>query len=244
LWLLNFSNEQQSAGDTRGKKMYIIGQIKPLNSNEIDSIKNLVSFELPKDYLAFLSTYGYGGICDFLLFEHPDKQYLKNNFGEYMDFWNWQNKSEIDIALNGLTISTNIDGDIICCIDKPGLVFLVLPRHSQKPIYFDSLENVILHFSLAERYFTTHDSSKTEWFSMVKNGKLDENRISKIQQEFLRKYMPDIVFNENVQPKYILQEIGGWVSFDLVYQSGISVKYQTIFEQKACEIIELIKQYI
>ena len=102
--------------------MYIIGTLSPLN--DIDFIKNAVTFELPKDYFDFLKKYGYGNICEAIYFYKPDEQHIKNTFMEYIDeLWDWQNEKQKNIVLNGLSIGGTIDEDIICCVN---VVYLLM----------------------------------------------------------------------------------------------------------------------
>ena len=80
--------------------------------------------------------------------------------------------------------------------------------------------------------------------SLIKNNSLDKLLIDNIQKLFLEKYKTDKVFNKNSQPKYIIQDIGGWVYMDLVYKNSIRVKYQSMYETKANEIINFIEEKI
>ena len=226
--------------------MYIIGNIKGLNQVEIDLIENFVDFSLPQDYQNFLSKYGYGDICENLLFQQPDKQYLRNNFSGYMNFWNWDSQLQIETALKGLTISTSIDGDVICCIDNPKFPYLLLPRHSEKTVLFNKLDSLFLDYSnrfkFEDLYFDSYYKSELKYIPLIKDGTLDKKLIDNIHKLFLEKYSFDRVFKVDTQPKYIIQEIGGWVYFDLVYKSGIRVKYQLENEMKTKDIINFIEQ--
>ena len=226
--------------------MYTIGNIKGLNRVEIDSIEKLVDFVLPQDYLNFLSMYGYGEICENLFFQKPDRQYLKNTFSDCMDLWDWDNQSQIEIALNGLTISTSSNGDIICCIGNSDFPYLLLPRNSGKTVSFDKLDLLFLDYSnrfkFEDLYFDSYCESKRKNIPLIRDGNLDKNLIVNIHKLFLEKYSFDKVFDANTQPKYVIQEIGGWVYFDMIYKNGIRVKYQLENEFKAQEIIEFIEQ--
>lgn len=80
---------------------------------------------------------------------------------------------------------------------------------------------------------------------MIKEGLLNQNLMSEIQRAFLEKYQFDRIINkESKQPKYVISEIGGWVCFDLIYKNSISIKYQSMFDLRAKNIIEFIEQQI
>ena len=232
--------------------MYTIGKIKGLNQDEITAIKNLVEFVLPQDYLTFLSEYGFGEINEILHFQIPDKEFVRNNFSDYLYLWDWTTELQKESALNGLTIATTYDGDTVCCVDNDELPYLLLPRHSSEPIEFEKFTFYISDISdyfkklkTDNLYFDTNCNREMKYISLIKNGQLDKELISKIHKSFLEKYQFDKVFNEDIQPKYIMQEIGGWVYFDLLnFGSSIRVKYQSMFEQKANEIIDFIEQQI
>ena len=222
--------------------MYTIGIVKGLSKNETTSIRELVEFVLPQDYLTFLTEYGYGEINETLFFQNPDAKYMKNNFSEYMDLWEWENEAQKESTLSGLTIATTIDGDIVCCVNNYNSPYLLLPRHSEKPIKFDNLMSLFSDYYKSENlYFDTYFNAERKIISLAKNGQLDQNLINKIQKLFLEKYQFDRVLKKETQPKYVMQEIGGWVYFDLIYKSSIRVKYQTIFELKAKNIIDFIE---
>ena len=227
--------------------MYIIGTINPII--DINSIKNESAFELPRDYFDFLRKYGYGDICETIYLHEPDNQYIKNNFMEYMDeLWDWQDEKQKNMVLNGLTIGNTIDGDNICCINDNLFPYVFLPRHSVNVLSFENIELLFSHcfnyYGFKETYFDPEYKSVIKIISLIKNGSLDELLVNNIQKMFLKKHKMDKVFNEDSQPKYIMQDIGGWVYMDLIYKNSIRVKYQSMHEEKANEIIKFIEEKI
>ncbi len=228
------------------KSMYIIGETKILENDEKGIIQNLIDFRLPEDYLDFLSSYGYGEISAELFFQKPDKKYIKNNFSDYMDLWLWENELQRENALNGLTISTTANGDVICCVNDSKFPYLLLPRHSSEPAKFKDIYSLFSDYhqklKWKEIYFDPYYNKEKKTISMIKDGKLDKSLIEHILKVFLEKYTFDKVYNEETQPKYVIQEIGGWICFDLIYRNTIVIKYQSTFESKVKEIISFLEK--
>lgn len=227
------------------KNIYTIGELKPLQPDQIGEIKQMVSFALPSDYIDILQMYGYGDINEFLMLNIPDEHYLNNNFKDYLDLWDWKSESDKTIALSGLMICLTIDGDIVLCVES-SYPYWLLPRHSNEIKQFEKLEDILNLFFRDQEdiYFDPYYDKKMEYISLIKNDDLDKELIGKIHRTFLEKYTPDKAFNIGVQPKYILQTIGGWVYFDLAYKSAIRVSYQLKYEGKAIEVINFIKGFV
>lgn len=228
--------------------MYIIGEIKTLGEHERKALQDLVSFKLPEDYVNFLSDYGYGEIGAELFLQKPNEKYIKSNFADYMDLWLWENESQKEKALNGLTILTTADGDIACCINDSGYPYLLLPRHSSEPVKFKDINSLFLYYQQKlkweEIYFDSYYKKAKETISLIKDKELDNHLIEHILSAFLEKYVFVKVYNEGAQPKYVIQEIGGWICFDLIYRNTITIKYQSMFASKAKEIITFIKSML
>lgn len=225
-------------------ELYKIGELKPLAETEIKEIENLVSFSLPADYKAFLTTYGFGSINELVMMRQPDEEYINSNFSDCMDFWNLT-ETKIQLVLNSLTIATTIDGDIITVIDNYKTPVVVLPRHSDEPVYFENFENVLEYFTVQynlkkDLYFDPVSNFEQEYISFVKNGSLDKALFDTVYEIFLEKVFFEKSYNIETQPKYIIQKMGGWVYFDAISKSAIRVKYQKQFKAEADKIIELI----
>lgn len=225
------------------KDLYIIGGLKPLSKAETQKIEDSVNYSLPIDYIDFLAQFGYGEINELLTIVEPDKGFIRNNFSDFMDFWDWQAVNE-QKALDGLTIGKTIDGDIIAVMDDLNAPIIMLPRHSEIPVSFPDFESVIDYYNTHYKfennlYFDTYNQHQLKYISLVHEGKVDKDLIDYLHKSFLQEYKVDKGFNLEVQPKYVIQNIGGWVYFDLVNSSAIRIKYQQQFEEKAFEIIEL-----
>jgi len=224
--------------------MYTIGKTKSLSHEELDTIKNLVPFALPTDYLAFIQEYGFGEVNNLLMFSSPDKLYFINNFADYLDLWDWAQEDDKETALNGLTVSTTIDGDIIICVDNPQLPYLMMPRHATVPEWFDSLNSLFdcyrNRYQLPSLYYSPYFNRKLEVIKLTPDGRKDEELNERIRKSLLDKYIPDVSLNLEVQPKYIYQFIGGWVYFNM--WSTIHVCYQTMYQKEADEVINFIKR--
>lgn len=228
--------------------LYIIGEPKPLSKPEIEEIDNQISFSLPPDYKAFLILYGLGSINELVMMQQPDKDFIKSNFSDYMDFWTLTEKEE-QLILNSLTIAATIDGDIITVINNNENSIVLLPRHSDEVIYFENLENVINYY--AEKYKLGNDlyfdpsyNFEQEYISFIKNGSLNKTLFDTVHQIFLDQIPVDKSYNLHTQPKYIIQKIGGWVYFDNIGKSAVRVKYQKQFKTEADKIVKLINDQI
>lgn len=225
-------------------QLYKIGTVKPLTKNETEEL-NQNSFLLPSDYIDFLMTYGLGSINELFMIQKPDGNYIKSNFGDYMDFWTLTENEE-QLILNSQTISTTIDGDIITVIDNNQKPIVLLPRHSEEVVYFENFERVIAHYDQkynfnSDLYFDTNYNFEQEYISFVKDGQLNKKQFDDVYEIFLNEVSFDKVHNPETQPKYSIQKIGGWVYFDALGKSAVRVKYQTQFKEEADEIIKLIK---
>ncbi|SHH54093.1 SMI1/KNR4 family protein [Flavobacterium johnsoniae] len=230
------------------KNLYIIGEPKPLSKPEIEEMDNQISFSLPPDYKAFLILYGLGSINELVMMQQPDKDFIKSNFSDYMDFWTLTEKEE-QLILNSLTIAATIDGDIITVINNNENSIVLLPRHSDEVIYFENLENVINYY--AEKYKLGNDlyfdpsyNFEQEYISFIKNGSLNKTLFDTVHQIFLDQIPVDKSYNLHTQPKYIIQKIGGWVYFDNIGKSAVRVKYQKQFKTEADKIVKLINDQI
>jgi hypothetical protein len=230
------------------KNLYIIGEPKPLSKPEIEEMDNQISFSLPVDYKAFLMLYGLGSINELVMMQRPDKDFIKSNFSDYMDFWTLTEKEE-QLILNSLTIAATIDGDIITVINNNENPIVLLPQHSDEVIYFENVENVINYY--AEKYKLGNDlyfdpsyNFEQEYISFIKNGSLDKTLFDTVHQIFLDQIPVDKSYNLQTQPKYIIQKIGGWVYFDNIGKSAVRVKYQKQFKTEADKIVKLINDQI
>ena len=225
--------------------LYIIGETKKLTQSDINDIEKLMS--LPADYKDFMITYGFGNINELLLVIQPDERYMKSNFGEYMDFWDLTD-AETQSVLNGLTIATTIDGDIVVVIDNKCQPIILLPRHSSSPIYFDSFGKVVDYYKSEyikdELYFDTTYNYEQEYISFIINNKLDKALFEQVRRKFLNTIPFDKSYNIEIQPKYVIQKIGGWVYFDNIGKSSIRVKYQKQLKSETNVIIDFINQQI
>lgn len=224
---------------------YLIGQIKPLTTAEFQQIADTVTFPLPVSYRDFLYSYGLGVINELLMIHQPDDAYIRSNFGEYMDLWELP-ESEEPAVLNGLTVATTIDGDIIAVIDDARYPFIILPRHSDKILRFGAFEEVIdyydhtYHFS-GDLYFDSYYNYEQENITFVNGPAIDKALFEKVYRDFLANILSDKVYNTDKQPKYIIQEIGGWVYFDNIYKSSVRIKYQSQYRPVADKIIQFIR---
>lgn len=227
--------------------IYYIGEAHLVSEAEISNIENLVKYYIPEDYKEFISNYGYGNLNELLLFEIPDEDFIKNNFVEYLDLWEWDETLQ-QKALRSVMIAKTIDGDIILALNDENSPYLLLPRHSEYPKSFVSFWEIINwyknEYHLKELYFDSYYQSDWRFFHI--EGEFSDLKLEKIAilyKKFKKNYAIDVIFGEeNYQPKCVLQNIGGWVCFNL--DTGeIRMKFQKLFTSKANEIIGFLEQY-
>lgn len=224
-------------------KYYQIGEIKLLKENDIQNIEREISMQLPEEYKAFLKTYGYGSFNGYLIIDEPDKDYFRLNFEEFLFLWDLS-KNEETLITDGVNIISNIDGDLVLLIKNTENPFVLLPKGSEQVIYFQKFTEVIDYFlsKLEEEiYFESNHENKIQTIEMLVNGKINLNIIDSIHRYFIENIPFDKVINGQ-QPVYIIQNIGGWVRFDLAYKNSITIKYQHKFEAEAKKIIEMINK--
>lgn len=197
--------------------------------------------DIPKSYLEFITKYGYGTYCGLINITAPDEQVVP---GTFSDCWLWEFTSaftENDIQ-NTTQLCSSIDGDSICCIKKrPGQLF-ILPRHSDEILQFESFDKVLSFYDQSYQvnypYFEPAWGRETELFSLAHEETLLD--INPIHKKFLETFEHDLVIGEE-QPKYVIEKMGGWVKFDLVYKNSISVSYQTVNTNEHLKYIDFIK---
>lgn len=226
--------------------LYCIGKTKPLTKTEITTIEKIVDFPLPADYKDFLACFGFGNINELLMINTPDNEFIRKNFGDCLHFWDIEEDRKTDI-LNAITIATTIDGDIISVIKNQNSPIVLLPRHSQKPVFFSDFYTVVEYYNKRynfedKLYFDPDFNNEIKCINLIKTGKSDKQLMDFLHRNFIEKYLPDNVFNAQTQPKYMLQKIGGWVYFDLLSGNSIRVKYQKQFQADAQEIITFIEE--
>jgi len=228
--------------------LYIIGETKHLTQSDIQNIEWLISFPLPTDYKQFLTSYGFGNINELLMITQPDEQYIKSNFGKYMHLWSLT-ENEKQETLNGLTIATTIDGDVIAVINNKENPIILLPRHSKNPLRFENFEKVVDYYDnqyhfLNDLYFDTYYNFEQENISFIRNEKIDKVLFEKVYQNFVNDIFYDKACNIENQPKYVIQKIGGWIYFDNIGKSSIRIKYQRQLKSEADKIIEFVNTQI
>ena len=82
-------------------------------------------------------------------------------------------------------------------------------------------------YQYTDIYFEPHFERKVEQFSLISDeGLLD---INIIHNKFLNEFNYDFSIRQE-QPKYVIEKIGGWIKFDLVYKNSITISYQLVEE--------------
>ncbi len=225
------------------QKYYIVDELKPLTTNDIYNIEQDISSKLPNDYKNFLKTYGYGSVNGLLLINAPDKDYFRLNFADYLDFWILSTAEQKSIC-NGVLVASNIDGDNFLWIENALHTFVLVPRDSEQLTYFKNFDDLLKYTTddlilNEELYFDSNYGYEQQHFNLLKDEWLDKTLVERVCKAFMKAFEFDKVIGSE-QPKYFIQNIGGWVRFDLLYKNSIQVKYQKQYHEEAKKIIEYI----
>lgn len=199
---------------------------------------------LPLDYAEFVSKYGAGNFCGEVEISYPDVEIIAETFKDYTDLWKLDEAFTKEDLLNTIQLGLSNDGDYICVTKRQKEKVCVLPCHSDTVKYFDTFFAAVESL-LAEtetEYFDPRFEREIKQISLVKNSELIE--ISPIHTDFLKEFSYDLAINEDAQPIYFMKKIGGWVYFDLIYESSISVKFQETFAAEAKPIIDFLEQRV
>ena len=227
--------------------IYFIGEKMPFDFGKIDTIESIVNYSLPECYKNFLMNYGYGDLNELLLFDIPDEHFMKHNFSDCLDLWKWDESLQ-QRALEGVKIFGSIDGDVILATSDIENPYLLLPRHEEFPKLFADFWKVIDWYSddykLKRLYFDSYYQSEWQLFNIDEDFlDLKLEKIAILYRNFKKNYAIDAIFNEeNYCPKCVLQNIGGWVCFNLD-NGNIRLKFQKLFYKKANEIIEFLDTF-
>lgn len=208
----------------------------------------LEQYVYPKSYVDFVQKYGYGTYCGLLNIAKPDQELIYSTFAEY-DFWDFGSdfdssfeKSDLKKAVQ---IASTIDGDILCFVEGKQQHLFILPRSSEVILTFETLEEVLSFYNesykLTDIYFEPNNNRKIELFSLVDKGQLLDINI--LHNLFLDIFKYDFVIgNEDEQPKYVIEQIGGWIKFDLIYKNSITISYQETSSKGHLQYFDFIEK--
>ncbi len=220
--------------------IYPIGEIQRIN---IADIQKQVAFNIPQDYLDFITKHGLGNISDLILFWQASPDFFKLNFADYSDMWDWDDPTLLEKVTHSLYIASTIDGDSIYIIDDSQKPYVIMPRHGLYPMTFTDLQAVLNHYIQLydlqnDWYFDSSFNQKIEYFQTTQQD------LSMFKNQLIEQFQHDKVFNIDTQPKFIYQEIGGWIYIDPMYQNTIRIKYQTPFTTQAEKYLSIINDFI
>lgn len=225
---------------------YIVGDIKPFTEVDFQKIEKEGGIKIPKDYKIFLSTYGVGDFSELLRIISPDKDHFKSTFQDYLDLWELT-ETEKTTVLNGITIAKTVDGDIILLVANSESPYVIMPRNDEKIIYFQRFEELIAYYKECYEldndcfYFDSHYNYELEFFTdFAKDEAINATLFDSIYNQFRKQISFDKHIND-VQPTYIIQNIGGWIYFDTVHKGSIRIKYQSQYKSEADNLIKFIR---
>ncbi|GAA0718246.1 hypothetical protein GCM10009430_16110 [Aquimarina litoralis] len=112
---------------------------------DIDSISNVMDFEVSTSYVQFIKAYGYGVISEkieYLNVISPDKDFFENNFINDIDLWEWKNNEQKDAIRNSMLIAHTFDGEHVYLTNHS---FMILPRFND-PIELATFDEVLQYY--------------------------------------------------------------------------------------------------
>lgn len=226
-------------------KIYIIGKTKALRQEEIGELESLLPITLPSDYKTFLSVFGYGEINGALRIGVPSREHFTEGYPTYTERWDWRG-NDMEKAVNGVTIVTTEGGEeFALAVDDDEYPVMLLNVYSPDPRSFASFEALLDHYSAEHGfqdnvYFDPYNNNvQVRYISLHQKVRPDCALMKQRQQQFVDAWKFDRKFGDT-HPRYVLQAMGGWVQFDLVTCSTITVRYQLHGAQKAAEVINFL----
>lgn len=124
---------------------------------DINSISNVMDFEVSKSYVKFIKNYGYGVLSEkieYLNVISPDKDFFENNFINDIDLWEWKNSEQKDAILNSILIAHTFDGEHVYLTNYS---FMILPRFND-PIELATFDEVLQY------YIRAYDMKETVFY--------------------------------------------------------------------------------
>lgn len=227
-------------------KIYIIGKAKVLSQQEIVALEDSLPVQLPADYKAFLAAFGHGEINGRFRIVTPSREHFTENYPAYAERWHWHGEDQ-QKAVDGVTIVTTHDGsEIALAVDDDECPIMLLDTQSPIPLSFPSFEALLDHYSAEygfqeNVYFDPYNNNvKVKYISLHQDQRGDCALMKQWQQKFVDAWKFDRKFDGDTHPRYVLQLMGGWVQFDLLTCSTITVRYQLHGAQKAAEVINFL----
>lgn len=199
---------------------------------------------LPTDYVEFLAAYGPGVYCGEVVVAYPDATNIPVTFGEHADLWELDERftaADLQVATQ---LAWSHDGDLVCVVaSRPGQVF-VLPRHAEQVRQYPSFRVAMASLTplVEEPYFDPDFEAELTQLSLVRQDRLVP--IEPIWQAFRTQFAIEVVVHAAAQPVCLLAALGGWVSFDLVYKSSITVKFQRRQASQAAQVLAFLEQQL
>ena len=200
--------------------------------------------QLPADYLAFLTDYGPGTYAGEVEITYPDPATIRDTFGELADLWELDERFTAADLQAAVQLGYSANGDSIYLAPRwPGRVF-VLPRHAEVVREYDSWQAAVAALlpPLADVYFDPAYEAEVAQLSLARDGRLLP--IGPVWEAFRGQYRPAVVLRAATQPRCLLPALGGWVAFDLVYKSSITVKYQRAFAAEAAGVLAFLRRQL
>lgn len=224
--------------------MYVTTRtLDPGRGRAADALDEPVRRLVPPDYLRLLRTLGAGTYCDEVDVTVPDARILPETYGARTHFWTLDEAFDADDLRAAVQIGRSADGDAFCCTPRhPGVVF-ILPRHARAVEAFPTFEAALASRvpGVAAPWYDPAYDAVVEIISLATPTGLRD--IAPIYDAFRQAFSADFVAREKTQPRHFFQAFGGWVSFDLVYRSSLTVKHQARHQRAAAPVLGFVRRH-
>jgi hypothetical protein len=120
-------------------------QLRPAQGEQMDELVRILSRELPEGYREYLTTFGWGRMCEWLWVDRPE--HVRENLPEEMPFrqklwveqWDptelpWRNPgplSPTDLA-EAVRFGSSQEGDYFVSCPRHGNAIFMIPRHASE----------------------------------------------------------------------------------------------------------------
>ena len=216
--------------------------LDPARAAQLQVLPASLREHLPADYAAFIATYGPGTYAGEVVVAYPDATTIAATFGEHADLWELDERFTAADLQAATQLAWSHDGDIVRVVaSRPSQVF-VLPRHAEQVRQYASFWAAVASLTppAAEPCFDPSFDAELTQLSLVRQNQLVP--IEPIWQAFQRQFAIEAVLRAATQPVCLLPELGGWVSFDLIYKSSITVKFQRLRAAQAAPVLAFLAQ--
>ena len=209
--------------------MYLVDErLNSVPESEIEKAEKRLGISLPQGYKNFVTTYGVGTFCGFLVIPSPTE------ISKFSMNFRWNSGTDVlneEMAKGAYQIASTIDADVIIFCPKSEKGIYVLPRHSDSIFWIDEnfrdpsvwfSKNGIERNSEPLKYF--EPLVERDFIELRANNSfsLIDETISCIEKEFNIKYKVihrryddvDLIFVKEMAAMIEVSRSGDYIRFD------------------------------